>query len=101
MKVMVHETGHMFGLKHCIYYSCIMNGSNHLEENNNKPMELCPVCVRKLQENIQFNFLERYMALENACKSTNSQVFKNAGDFYEKLAVNVKEAFGQHYKEEK
>lgn len=25
---MVHEIGHMFGLKHCIYYECTMNGGN-------------------------------------------------------------------------
>lgn len=97
---MVHETGHMFGLKHCIYYSCIMNGSNHLNENKDKPMELCPVCVRKLQENIQFDFLKRYIALENACKSTKSEVFKDAGDFYERLVVNVKAGLGQHYQEQ-
>ena len=27
---MAHEISHMFGLKHCIYYECIMNGSNSL-----------------------------------------------------------------------
>lgn len=37
-KVMVHELGHMFGMKHCIYYSCIMNGSNHLDEAEIKPL---------------------------------------------------------------
>ncbi|CDW80405.1 phosphomevalonate kinase [Stylonychia lemnae] len=31
--VMVHETAHMFGLKHCIYYNCTMNGSNSYEES--------------------------------------------------------------------
>jgi len=41
-KVMVHELGHMFGVKHCIYYSCIMNGSNHLDESDSKPLStLC------------------------------------------------------------
>lgn len=31
-KVMTHEIGHMFGIRHCIYYECGMNGSNHIEE---------------------------------------------------------------------
>ena len=31
--VMVHEIGHMFGVEHCIYYSCIMNGANNLVED--------------------------------------------------------------------
>ena len=26
--VMVHETGHMFGITHCTYYECTMNGFN-------------------------------------------------------------------------
>ena len=37
-----------------------MNGSNSLEESEKKPMSLCPVCLRKLQSNIQFDILERY-----------------------------------------
>jgi len=28
---LVHEIGHMFGLKHCVYYECLMNGSNSSE----------------------------------------------------------------------
>ena len=27
-KVMCHEIGHMFGLPHCIYHECLMNGAN-------------------------------------------------------------------------
>ena len=30
--IMAHELGHMFGLKHCIYYECLMNGLNSAEE---------------------------------------------------------------------
>ena len=26
--VMIHEIGHMFGLLHCTYFKCIMNGTN-------------------------------------------------------------------------
>jgi archaemetzincin len=28
-KVLAHETGHMFGLAHCTFFNCLMNGSNH------------------------------------------------------------------------
>eukprot|EP00826_Nyctotherus_ovalis_P035599 TRINITY_DN3069_c0_g8_i1.p1 TRINITY_DN3069_c0_g8~~TRINITY_DN3069_c0_g8_i1.p1 ORF type:complete len:272 (+),score=36.04 TRINITY_DN3069_c0_g8_i1:73-888(+) len=38
LKVMVHKLGHMFGLMHCIYYACIMNGANHLEESDRNPL---------------------------------------------------------------
>jgi len=43
-KVLAHETGHMFGLAHCIYFNCLMNGSNHLAESDRRPLHLCPVC---------------------------------------------------------
>jgi archaemetzincin len=30
--VMVHESGHMFGMTHCTYYECTMNGFNSATE---------------------------------------------------------------------
>ena len=48
-KVLVHETSHMFGLTHCIYFKCVLNGSNHLGESDSRPVHLCPVCLRKAQ----------------------------------------------------
>jgi len=29
---MAHELGHMFGLTHCVYYNCLMNGSMNGKE---------------------------------------------------------------------
>ena len=43
-----HETGHMFGIRHCIAYECGMNGSNHAEERDRQPLEFCPECQAKL-----------------------------------------------------
>ena len=48
-----HETGHILGMAHCTAYSCLMNGSNHQEEKDRRPMHLCPVCLRKLCWNLQ------------------------------------------------
>jgi len=59
-KVLVHETGHMFGLQHCIYFRCVLNGSNHLKESDSRPLRLCPVCLRKLQYSTEFNVVDRY-----------------------------------------
>ena len=61
--VLVHETGHMFGIRHCIHYHCIMNGSNHLDESDAAPMHLCPVCLRKLQLSARFDPRARYAKL--------------------------------------
>ena len=62
-RVLVHETAHMFSLAHCIYFSCVMNGSNHLQESDSRPLALCPVCLHKLQYAIGFDVAARYRRL--------------------------------------
>lgn len=62
-KVLVHEAGHNFGLAHCIYYECVMNGSNHLDEADARPQHLCPVCLRKLAFAAGFDPVRRYEQL--------------------------------------
>ena len=62
-KVLAHEMTHMFGVQHCIYFHCLMNGSNHLAESDARPMHLCPVDLRKLQESIGFDVVVRYRRL--------------------------------------
>jgi archaemetzincin len=64
-KVLTHETGHIFGLWHCIFYACLMNGSNHLAESDARPLYLCPVCLRKLHYSIGFDVVQRYRNLQN------------------------------------
>jgi archaemetzincin len=68
-KVLAHEAGHMFGLAHCTFFNCLMNGSNHLAESDRRPLHLCPVCLRKLQWNIGYDVLERYNALERISRA--------------------------------
>jgi len=58
----------MFGLAHCIYFNCLMNGSNHLAESDRRPLHLCPVCLRKLQWSIGFDVVARYGALERVTR---------------------------------
>jgi archaemetzincin len=43
-----HETGHMFSMQHCVFYSCSMCGSLTLEESDRYPLWLCPQCLAKL-----------------------------------------------------
>jgi len=68
-KVLAHETSHMFGLTHCTFFNCLMNGSNHLAESDRRPLHLCPVCLRKLQWSVGFDVLARYTALEQFNRS--------------------------------
>ena len=79
---LVHEICHTFGIKHCIFYSCLMNGSNTLEEQAKRPLIECPVCFRKLQYSIGFDPLERYKQLMNVSKSFGGY-FENASKWYE------------------
>ncbi|XP_058026400.1 archaemetzincin-2 isoform X3 [Ahaetulla prasina] len=63
-KTLTHEIGHIFGLHHCQWLQCVMQGSNHLEESDRRPLDLCPICLRKLQSVLGFSILERYKALQ-------------------------------------
>ncbi len=65
LKVAGHEVGHMFGLHHCTAHACVMNGSNSLPESDSQPLELCPVCLRKLQWNVGFDLRERFTGLRD------------------------------------
>jgi archaemetzincin len=44
----MHEVGHMFQLAHCVAWECPMNGCNHQEESDSRPLEPCPHCLAKL-----------------------------------------------------
>jgi archaemetzincin len=62
-KVLAHETAHLLGLAHCVFYSCLMNGSNNLPESDARPLHLCPVDLRKLQYSTGFDAAARYQEL--------------------------------------
>jgi len=65
--VMAHETVHMFGMKHCIYYECLMNGTMSAEESaRRRNNTLCPVCLKKLKANIKFDTKLRFENLLQA-----------------------------------
>ncbi|KAH0353206.1 hypothetical protein KCU83_g3344, partial [Aureobasidium melanogenum] len=38
-----HELGHCLGMDHCMYYACIMQGSNSIPEDLRQPPYLCPI----------------------------------------------------------
>ncbi len=72
-KVLVHEVGHMFGLLHCTFYRCVLNGSNHLQESDSRPLHLCPICLRKLQYSIGFDVSRRYGSLQRYYRRASFQ----------------------------
>lgn len=64
MKTMLHEIGHMFGLKHCTFFNCLMRGNNGKGiEHQPNYLHLCPVCLRKLHSSTGFDVPEHYAGL--------------------------------------
>ncbi|OCT51252.1 hypothetical protein CLCR_08432 [Cladophialophora carrionii] len=43
-----HELGHCFGLDHCMYMACMMQGTASVAEDMRQPPYLCPVCEAKV-----------------------------------------------------
>ncbi|CAF1193304.1 unnamed protein product, partial [Didymodactylos carnosus] len=72
--VFLHELIHLFGMEHCIYYLCMMNGTEHEEEMDEQPLYLCPVCLRKLYsslEKVDFDVIRMYQGILDVCKKFN------------------------------
>ncbi|NIM49772.1 MAG: hypothetical protein GTN62_05880 [Gemmatimonadales bacterium] len=64
-RVLAHETAHMFGIQHCIFFHCLMNGSNHVTESDARPLHLCPADLRKLHHSVGFDVVDRYRRLRD------------------------------------
>ena len=81
---MTHEIGHMFGLKHCTYYECTMNGKNGPGDGAKvKNKTMCPVCLLKLKLNLKFtDSRARYAALAEASRAIG---LENKALNYERL----------------
>ena len=82
-KVLVNKIGQMMGLKNCIYYRCGMNGFNSMEEFDKKPIEFCPICLRKI-----------YYIICNRGKE-NSRI-TNAELIYDRF-IKMKDSLGDHF----
>ena len=65
-QVLIHEIGHMFGLFHCVHWSCVMAGANHQAEFDAHPLHACPVDLRKLWAAVGFDVASREAALAAA-----------------------------------
>lgn len=50
----------MFYIYYCVFYKCLMNGSNSLAETDAPPLFLCPSCLRKLHHAVKFDPVVRY-----------------------------------------
>jgi archaemetzincin len=48
LRVLVHELGHLLGIRHCVYFRCVMNPTAGLVDLDRLPLHLCPICLDKL-----------------------------------------------------
>lgn len=62
-----HELGHCFGMDHCVYYACVMQGTSSLAEDVRQPPYLCPVDLAKMLRATGANERRRYEALLTFC----------------------------------
>jgi len=83
LKIATHETGHMFSMRHCTKYECVMSGTNHLGETDRRPIDACPECTAKICWLTDEKPAERYSRLEAFCRK--SGLIKEADDFRRKM----------------
>ncbi|MFX1256751.1 MAG: archaemetzincin [Promethearchaeota archaeon] len=71
MKTGAHETAHIFSIKHCISFNCLMNGANSREEADRRPLACCPECMAKICWATRIDPFERYRNLLKFCTKHN------------------------------
>jgi archaemetzincin len=85
LKIAAHETGHMFSMKHCTKYECVMSGTNHLGETDRRPIDACPECMAKVCWFSNIDPGERYKRLADFCRKNG--LAKDAAEFEKKAAA--------------
>jgi archaemetzincin len=73
----LHETMHLFGLAHCIYYLCLMNGANCETEMDRPLVYLCPICLRKMYEVQNYDVIQIYQNILELSKKIGFQEEEN------------------------
>lgn len=71
LKIAMHETGHMFSMRHCAKYECLMSGTNHLGETDRRPLDACPECMAKIAWAMNYEPVERYRNLAEFWEKQN------------------------------
>ncbi|HVF46212.1 MAG TPA: archaemetzincin [Pyrinomonadaceae bacterium] len=85
LKIAAHETGHMFSMRHCTKYECLMSGTNHLGETDRRPIDACPECTAKICWLSDADQAQRYDSLEVFFR--NNGMGQEANEFRRKAAA--------------
>ena len=87
LKVAIHETGHMFGIKHCMAFECLMNSSNNLYELDEKPLWFCPECSQKVAYTRELELADYFEDLASHAKAMG---FNDAHKYWTESAEIIK-----------
>ncbi len=71
LKIAAHETGHMFSMRHCTKYECLMSGTNNLNEPDRRPIDACPECMAKICCLSDVTAGERHGRLAEFCRKNS------------------------------
>jgi archaemetzincin len=63
-----HEIGHCFGMDHCVFYACCMQGTASIIEDARQPPYLCPVDLQKVLRATGAIERKRYEKLVEFCE---------------------------------
>lgn len=83
LKIATHETGHMFSMRHCTKYECVMSGTNHIGETDRRPIDACPECTAKVCWLSDIDIVARYKKLAEFCRKNS--LLKEAREFERKI----------------
>lgn len=84
LKIATHETGHLFSMRHCTKFECLMSGTNHLAETDRHPLDACPECSAKICWLSGADQSDRYEKLAVFCRKNRLE--KEADEFTKKAA---------------
>lgn len=83
LKIAAHETGHMFSMRHCTKYECVMSGTNHVAETDRRPVDACPECTAKICWLSDIDIVARYKKLAEFFRKNG--LTKEASEFDRKI----------------
>lgn len=83
LKIAAHETGHMFSMRHCTKYECVMSGTNYIGETDRRPVDACPECTAKICWLSAIDIATRYKKLAEFCRKNGLNA--EANDFNAKI----------------
>ena len=84
----IHETGHIFGIRHCIAYECVMSQRDSMIQKDLRGLNFCPSCQQKLNWSMKFDPAKRFRNLMALCSSIG---LKQEADFFLKSLELLRE----------